>query len=321
MKAVDVVGLGMVTLDILTQVAHLPSSNEVFPAGRIDVQGGGPVATALVALSRLGCKTAYLGTLPGDHWGRFIQADFERYGVDTHWVMHTEDGVSPVSVILVEADKGDRAILYDKGRMPLLAPGTVTAGQVTAGRILHLDGFHLEAALLAAQQARQAGVWVSFDGGAGMSWPHTRRLLPWVDLLVVARQYAANVTGQDDLAKAGPALLAHGGREVVITDGERGCWYWDAGQALYQPAFRVDVVDTTGAGDTFHGAYLYACLQDWPAAQRLEFASAVAAMKCTRVGGRLGIPTLEQALDFLVQHSPQPAGWQALQEDGRVRAT
>jgi sugar/nucleoside kinase (ribokinase family) len=89
-------------------------------------------------------------------------------------------------------------------------------------------------------------------------------------------------------------------RQVVITDGERGCWYWDERQHLHQPAYPVEVMDTTGAGDTFHGAYLYACLQaHWTPAFRLKFASAVAALKCTRLGGRQGIPDLRQTLEFL----------------------
>jgi sugar/nucleoside kinase (ribokinase family) len=99
---------------------------------------------------------------------------------------------------------------------------------------------------------------------------------------------------------AGPALLAtYQPRQVVITDGTRGCWYWDSGRHFHQPAFAVDAVDTTGAGDVFHGAYLYAFLQGWPARRCLAFAAAAAALKCRKLGGRAGIPTTEETLQAL----------------------
>jgi sugar/nucleoside kinase (ribokinase family) len=130
-------------------------------------------------------------------------------------------------------------------------------------------------------------------------------LLPLVDLLVVARRYAQQHTGHADPWEAGLALLeTYGPRQVVITDGVRGCWFWDAarrnaGEHLHRPAFATDVVDTTGAGDVFHGAYLYAFLQGWPAERTLAFASATAALKCRNLGGRSGIPTCPQVEAFL----------------------
>lgn len=138
------------------------------------------------------------------------------------------------------------------------------------------------------------------------SLPWGDALLPLVDVLVVARQFAERVTGEADPAAAGPLLLRTGAREVVITDGANGCWYWDASCTLHQPAFEVAVVDTTGAGDVFHGAYLSAWLQGWGPAQRLRFASATAAIKCTQPGGRLGIPATAQVLDFLKERGSAP---------------
>jgi len=299
MTRFDVIGLGMSTIDILTSIPRLPQSNEVFPANQIDVQGGGPVATALVALAKLGAKTAYLGTVAQDAWGTLILDEFNRYGIDISAVVRTAGGSSPVSVILVEPDKGTRAILYDKGGLPELSPSDVDPALIAQGKILHLDGMHLEAAVAAAEVARRSGVLVSFDGGAGVNWHLREPLLPLVDLMVVARQFAHNITGQDDPLEAGPELLKYGARLVVITDGERGAWYWDEAGSFHQPAFPVEARDTTGAGDTFHGAFLYAYLQGWSPQECLRFASGLAALKCTQVGGRLGIPTLAQTLAFI----------------------
>jgi sulfofructose kinase len=300
MTPFDVVGLGMATIDILTVVPRLPDSNDVYPIDSITVQGGGPVATALVALAKLGAETTYLGTIAPDDWGVQITQDFQRFGVDAGWAYRPETGGSSVSVILVESGSGHRSILYQPGTAPEMTAAEVRPEAFANAKILHLDGFYLEAALEAARLARSQDVFVSLDGGAGENiWQGMEQLLPLVDILVVARQFANSATGETNPLVAGPALKKHGASQVVITDGENGCWYWDAQQHIYQPAFKVDVVDTTGAGDTFHGAYLYAILQDWGLEQCLAFASATAALKCTQVGGRAGIPSLEQVLDFL----------------------
>ena len=302
MIAQNVVGLGVATLDILTRTPRLPTSNECFAIDQIDTQGGGPVATALVAVSRLGGQCAYLGPIAPDETGRLIVADLERYGVDVSHVARRSQGVSSVSVILVEQSSGNRAILFQKGSAPEMLPNEVPVDLVRSARALHLDGFCPQAALRAARIARENGVLVSFDGGAGeRMWNGMDELLPWVDLLVVARRFAFQTTGLADPLAAGPALLReYKPRQVAITDGENGCWYWDEATTIHQPAYSVEVVDTTGAGDTFHGAYLYACLQErWTPSFQLKFASAAAALKCTRLGGRRGIPDLQQTLDFL----------------------
>lgn len=299
MSEFDVIGLGMATIDILTTVSHLPKSNEVFAAEDIRVQGGGPVATALVTASILGARTAYLGTIAPDDWGKSIVEEFDRYQVNMRYVQKTDDGDSPAAVILIEKNSGNRAILYKKSNLPELEPDNLTVDLISQTSILHLDGVHLEAAIRAATIARENNVLVSFDGGAGERWPGLEELLPLVQILVVARQFAANITGLDNPAQAGPELLKFGANEVVITDGENGCWYWDQTRTLFQPAYQVNVVDTTGAGDTFHGAYLYGHLQKWAPQQRLAFASAVAALKCTKIGGRSGIPDRHQTKEFM----------------------
>jgi sugar/nucleoside kinase (ribokinase family) len=292
---VDIVGLGMATVDVVTLVPRLPRHDEVFRAHSILLEGGGPVATALVAAARLGAATAYLGPIAPTTWGQLTRTGLESEGVDTAEAPIRASGQQTVSVILVDQATGQRSILYHSGEMQNLSPAEVPAGLIASARALHLDGVHLEAACHAAEIARQAGVVVSFDGGASEPWAGAERLLSLVDLMVVARRFAEQQTGQADPLHAGPALLeTYRPRQVVITDGARGCWYWDAEQSLRQPAFPTDVVDTTGAGDVFHGAYLYAFLQDWPARRCLAFAAATAALKCRSLGGRTGIPTRQQ---------------------------
>ncbi|NPV56933.1 MAG: hypothetical protein HPY76_09740 [Anaerolineae bacterium] len=302
MKTLDVVGLGLATLDILTLTPRLPRSNECFPIDHIEMQGGGPVATALVALARLGASCAYLGVAAPDQSGRQIVAELEQYRVDVTSVVQRAHGASSASVILVERDSGHRAILFREGTAPDLHPHEVPQELITSARALHLDGFALPAAVKAAQLARESATLVSFDGGAGERMlDGLGQLLPLVDVMVLARQFALNLCGYAQPIEACQAILnQYHPRQVVITDGERGCWYADDTTQIHQPAYPVAVVDSTGAGDTFHGAYLFACLQlAWTPSFRLKFASAVAALKCTQLGGRTGIPTYDQTMEFL----------------------
>ena len=296
----DIVGLGLATIDIMALVPRLPGRDEVFQAGRILLEGGGPVATALVAAARLGVSTAYLGPVAPTTWGTLARAGLENEGVDTSHAPGRSSGEQSVSVILVDQPTGLRSILYKIGEMQELETNEIPEALITSARVLHLDVSHPDAACHAAGIAREAGVVVSLDGGVGETWPGIESLLPFVDLMVVARVFAEHYTGQAEPRKAGEALLAtYQPRQVVITDGARGCWYWDATHQLHQRAFPVDVVDTTGAGDVFHGAYLYAFLQDWPAGRALAFAAAAAAQKCHKLGGRAVIPTRPQVEAFL----------------------
>lgn len=302
MKQLDVVGLGLATLDILAQTPRLPQSNDCFPIAALEMQGGGPVATALVALARLSASCHYLGSLSADDTAKQIVAELQRSGIKTGHCPQRDSGVSSASVILVEQSNGQRAILFQKSTSLDLQPEEVPEDLIKSARALHLDGFFTPAALHAAHIARENGVLVSFDGGAGeLMWDELTELLPLVDILVVAKKFALETIGTLDVLAAGAQLLEiYHNQQVVITDGENGSWYWDRTTHFHQGAFQVDVVDTTGAGDTFHGAYLYAVLQpDWTPQYRLKFASAVAALKCKQLGGRKGIPTLAETLVFL----------------------
>ncbi len=301
MTEFEVAGLGIATVDILTCVEKLPLADEVIEAVAIEVQGGGPVATALVTLACLGTRTVFLGSIVEDNWGKIIRDEFSHYGVNFEYCIPENKGQSAISVILVEQVSGKRSILYQNNRVPVFKPANLPPELMENARILHLEGSYMEAATIAARRAKAAGTKVSFDGGAGKSWKYSRDILPLVDILIVARRFASQVTGYEDPYKAGLDLLINNPEFVVITDGDRGCWYLDRQQFIHQPAFMVKVQDTTGAGDVFHGAYLHAYLQGWDASQCMRFASAAAAIKCTRVGGRKGIPGFEQVLSFLNQ--------------------
>jgi sulfofructose kinase len=296
----DVLGIGRPYFDQLLVVPHIPAPDELLAVEDLQQQGGGPVPTALITLARLGASTAIWGGVGGDPRGDFVTADFVRHGVNRDHLMVFKDMETACSVILIDRTTGKRSILSYRGRAPVLEPHHVDSSIVARGRILHMSGSYQQAEIRAARIAKSLGVVTSFDGGAGLVRPGIAELVDLSDLLIVARTFAEEETGLSDVDACARNFLGRGPQTVVITDGTAGSWGWTvAGDYHYQPAFKVQVADTTGAGDVYHGAFLYGVLQGWHLERVLEFASAVAALKCTRLGGRAGIPTMGEAERFL----------------------
>ncbi len=297
----DVLGLGVSTLDVVILVDHFPTQDEVQRARAVMVQGGGPVATAMVTLARLGATVAMLDVLSDDWRGDLIRDEFRCEAVDTSYLERIEGYTSSIASIWVRQGDGARSIAYAPGTVPELSAADVSPDAVTSARILHLNGRHWEACLQACQYAREGQVQVSFDGGAHRYRPELRELVPLIDICVVARDFAEQYTQETEIQKAAEGLLSEGPGLVVITDGTRGSWICPReGQPFHQPAFLMpDVVDTTGCGDSYHGAFLFGLLKGLDLEQTAALASAVAALNSQALGGRTGLPTLNQVTSFL----------------------
>jgi sulfofructose kinase len=297
----DVVGLGVSTVDVVTLLDHFPAQEEVQRAIAATVQGGGPVATALVTLARLGAQVAMLDVLGNDWRGVLVRDEFQREGVCTDYLKLVEGCTSSIASILVRQRDGARSIAYAPGTAPELSAADVPRDVIASARILHLNGRHWEACLQACRCARESRVRVSFDGGAHRYRPEIKRLVPLTDICIVARDFAEKYTQETDIRNAADALLRDGPELVVITDGLRGSWiYPRQGLAFHQPAYLMpNVVDTTGCGDSYHGAFLFGLLKGLDLEKTASLASAVAALNSQRLGGREGIPTLGQVTSFL----------------------
>lgn len=257
----DVIGVGAATRDRFLLVEEFPVGEGVTEVLAQAQDAGGPVATALAVLERLG------------HRCRLVDAA----------------GEVAESVILVRRRDGARHILFRRGSGAEPAAAEVRAEWFQTARLLHLNGRHETAAREAVRLARAAGVRVSFDGGAGRYRDSLRDLVAASQVRIVAREFAQRFTGEPDLTKAGTVLLALPGAEVVVvTDGARGSWVWSqAGEAFHQPAVPVsDVVDTTGCGDVYHGAFLHGLLSGWPLRECAGLASQWAAETARGLGGR-----------------------------------
>lgn len=300
-KAPLVIGLGQCSLDILGQLDQYPELDQKAELKSLLVQGGGPVATALVTLARLDVAVSFIGAVGDDEFGEKIKAGLLEEDVDcAHLAVVPQTG-SQVAFISVDAN-GHRNIFWHRGSaMPSLPQGfrALLRGGV---RVLHLDGLHPEAALAAAQLARECHVTTVLD--AGSLRPGMERLLPLIDHLVVAEKFADQYLGRDDPEAALGRMLRCGCEAVTVTLGARGSLTLSQrGERIRQPAFEVAAVDTTGCGDVFHGGYIYGLLHDWPLRRVVRFASACAALKSRALGGRTAIPRLPQVEALLANNS------------------
>jgi len=293
----DVVGLGCCAWDYLAVVETYPLIDTKTDTLNFLEQGGGPTATALVTLARLGASTLFVGKVGDDTRGRLIVEQLEAEGVDTSQVRVEKDEISRFSFSIVERKTGKRTIVSAVGSVSPLAPEDLDRKAITSGRILHVDGHQMEAAIQAARWARTAGIKVTLD--AGSLRPGMDILVKLVDYIVASETFALDITSEDRIPEAAKKMFHEGLEAVVITSGDKGGFcISDNGEFIY-PAYSVDVVDTTGAGDVFHGAFDYGILRGWDLEEVMRFSSAVAALKCRELGGRSGIPSLKQVRRFV----------------------
>lgn len=302
MAEIAVVGLGQCSLDLLGRLEDYPAVDQKVELAEVLVQGGGPVATALVTLARLGVATAFAGRCGDDDHGHCIRGGLEGEEVDCRWLRFDAGASSQFAFIAVDG-VARRTIFWHRGNARPLGAAELPPALLSGVRVLHLDGLQAEAALAAARRAREAEVTTVLDGG---TWREgTRELLPYIDHLVVSERFARQVVSDGPATGALDPLLDFGPRAVTVTLGAAGSVSRDQRGATYhQAAFAVPAVDTTGCGDVFHGGYIYGLLQDWPLPRTLRFAAACAALKTRALGGRTAIPTLGEVEALL---AAQPA--------------
>jgi ribokinase len=267
----------------------------------IGTDGGGPVGTALVAAARLGARVGYVGVCGNDASAELKLSYLTRDGVDTSRVMRRPHPESQVVLVFVHQSTGERVFgLTDMEEDPLKLE-ELDREYITSAAYLHLDGYHCAAALQAAHWMRQAGKKVVLDAAkaVGDVWKAIDELVEATDILICGSGFAQALTGVEDFWQAAEAVRRMGPQIVVQTEGEQGSNTATATEQFHTPAFKVDVVDTTGAGDVFHGAYLFGLVQGWDLVRIARFASATAAFKCMHLGGRAGTPRYNEVQEFL----------------------
>ncbi|MGQ9669682.1 MAG: PfkB family carbohydrate kinase [Desulfosoma sp.] len=285
----DVFGLGQCSLDYLGVIDRFPQADSKCECRDLTIQGGGPVATALVALSRWGKRCLMCGVVGDDPFGEVILHSLHSDGVHTDGVLVRPQCASQFAFIAAEPATARRTIFW---RRPTGAPlhfNEVPWQEVHRSRVILTDGFFMDAALAVARKARAWNIPVVVDAGSlrdGML-----DLARWSDHFIASEPFAKKLMGSEDPEGACRKLAGLGPEVVGVTLGARGSAYSFQGRLAFQEAYSVDVVDTTGCGDVFHGAYVYGLLKGWDVRKRFQRASWAAAQVARRLGGRAGIPS------------------------------
>jgi sulfofructose kinase len=293
---VDVVGVGLNATDTLIPVAHYPERGSKVEFHSAKVLPGGQVATAMVACQQWGLRTRYIGKVGDDSAAELHRAEFARLGVEAH--LFTAPGCSSQQAFILVDDSGERTVLWKRDEHLTLRPEELQQEWIVNARALHVDGHDTIVATKAAFFARSHGVPTIAD--LDELYPGVEALLKNIDYLIASRDIPGRLMGESDLRKSLPTLRERFGcRLTAATLGEEGVLAWDGKRFHYAPAFRVQPVDTTGAGDIFHAGFIYGLLQGWPLPRQLDFACAAAALNCTAIGARGGIQSVE-SIDQLI---------------------
>ncbi len=292
----DVVGIDMPCVDFAVNVDHFPDPNGGERIRELSWQGGGKVATGLVAAARLGAGCAVLGAVGNDSYGRFCDKDFIRHGIDTKHLLQREGRTTSLSLVLSNRETMGRAIIYNLGTAEKLEKHELAVDYLQNARYLHLAMLD-DVAVEAARIAREAGVKVFLDADSYSD--ELGDFIPMVDVFV-ASEFVYEAMFQDWDYEANCRKVMERGPEIVVfTFGEKGCVGLSREGYFELPAYRVEVVDTVGAGDVYHGAFLAGLLKGWTVEKTAQFSSAVSAIKCTRIGGRAAIPDMETVMRFM----------------------
>jgi sulfofructose kinase len=303
---VDVVGVGLNATDTFIPVAHFPASGSKVEFRSANVLPGGQVATAMVACQSWGLSTRYIGKVGDDPAGDLHRRAFAHVGVDVH--LFTAPGCPSQQAFILVDDAGERTVLWKRDDRLAIDPRDLQQAWIVGARALHLDGHDTAAATLAACWAREAGVPVIAD--IDELYPGVDTLLPRIDFLITSRDIPGRITGESDLRKSLAEVQQRlGSRLAAATLGEQGVLAYDGRQFQYAPAFRVRIVDTTGAGDIFHAGFIYALLQGWPLQRQLEFACAAAALNCTGIGARGHIAPLAEIEQLIANGERHPRAY------------
>ncbi|MCL2461492.1 MAG: carbohydrate kinase family protein [Defluviitaleaceae bacterium] len=299
-KIYDVIGIDAPCVDLNLNIARFPVPGAGEGVRRLSWQGGGKIATGLAACARLGAKCAMMGRVGGDMFGNFIIKDLQLHGVDTSGMKVSHGDSSSLSVVLSDLQTASRTFLFTPGDAPRLAFEEIDPDLLRSAAYFFIC-YADEAIERAVDTARAAGVSIFID--ADVYSEDIAALIPKIDVFVGSEAFYGkmygNKRGEDDCEANCRAVMDKGPRIVIFTFGENGCAGVSGDGFFRLPAFPVEAVDTVGAGDVFHGAFLAGLLRGMSAKEAARFASAAAAIKCTRIGGRAGIPDIKTLERFL----------------------
>jgi sulfofructose kinase len=293
----DVAGVGLNATDTLILLPRFPAYGGKAPFEREVLSPGGQVASAMVTCAKLGMRAKYIGTLGDDERGRVQLESLRSTGVNLDDIEIRANCPNQSAYILVDQTTGERTVLWHRDDCLTIDPSTLTPDKITCARLLHIDGHDTPAVARAAEIARRYQIPVTVD--VDTIYPGFERVLPWVDYLVASSEFPGRWTHEPDPARALAMIQEeYGMRVAAMTLGADGALARVDGHYIYSPGYVVNCIDTTGAGDVFHGAFCYAVSESMSMREALEFSNAMAALNCTALGARGHIASVAEAWDF-----------------------
>ena len=298
-KQWDVLGVGCNSVDRVYRLPASPKADSPTAKLRISshaIMCGGQMATAMAACAGLGLKTAYFGCVGHDHDGRLIRSELEQRGVDVSHVL-TRECANRFAVITVDETSGERIVLWDRDERLNLRARDFDPALIASARILHVDDEDQEAAIAAATVARSAGVPCASD--IDRITDRTKDLIAAVSIPIFAQHVLPVMTGESDIERGLRAMRQWNDGMLCVTLGPSGAMLLKDDELVIEPAFSVKAVDTTGAGDVFRAAFIYALLKEYPLRKMVRFANAAAAVSCTRAGAMASVPAMREVEQFV----------------------
>jgi len=294
MSEFDVVGIGLNATDTLIIVPHFPSYAGKGPFTQEILSPGGQVASAMVTCANLGLRTKYIGTIGDDERGQVQMRSLLGSGINLDHVQQRAGCANQSAYIVIDQSTGERTVFWQRPDCLRLSPEEILPEMITSSRLLHIDGHDTPAMEKAARIARENGIPVTVD--VDTIYKGFERVLPYVDYLIASSEFPIQWTHQSDPLKALELIQEeYKIKCAAMTLGGPGALARIDGKFHYSPAFVVNCVDTTGAGDVFHGGFCYGVLAGWDIQKVLDFSNAMAALNCTAIGARGGIATLDKA--------------------------
>ncbi|SHO47518.1 carbohydrate kinase family protein [Anaerocolumna xylanovorans] len=292
----DLVGMDSPCVDLAVNVDKIPEPNHGELVKNVSWQGGGKVATGLIAAARLGARAAAIGNIGTDIYGTFIRTDFIRHGIDTKYLLQREDKSTHFDIVISDKKTGGRNILYYPGTSESITEEELPLSYLQSTKYFYIARLD-EITIKAARLAKQAGAKIIMDADSGL--PNLKEELPLIDVFIGSEFIYHSLFSDSDYEKNCRAMMEKGPEIVVFTFGEKGAAGVSREGYFQIPAYKVETVDTVGAGDVFHGAFAAGLLKNLSVCETARFAAAAAAIKCTRIGGRAGIPDMDTVKKFM----------------------
>ncbi len=287
-KTFEVFGLGQCTLDFLGKTNTYPPPDTKCELNELTQAGGGPVATALSALTRWGHSCLISSMIGDDDYGERIRSSLTREGIDTSELHIRPESESQIAFVVVQPGDGQRTIFWRRATGKALTPEEVNETSLQRAKVLHTDGQLVEASLKAARTARKHQIPTVVDGGSLR--PGMLELARESDFFIASEKFGQALTGGDSPTEACRKLAEFGPELAAITLGNRGCTACSNGETFHIQAYPAQPIDTTGAGDVFHAGFIHGLLKKWCTARSLDFGAWAAAKATEHLGGRTGIP-------------------------------